>query len=88
MQYRAIKTSPQDNVAIAVTTIPKGEKTTIPDNGELVVNQEIPSGHKIATLKIAKGADVIRYGEAICQAAEEIRPGDWVHVHNTLSKIP
>ena len=87
MQYRAIKTSPQDNVAIAVSTIPKGATVTIPDGGELVSNQEIPLGHKIALVQMAKGADVIRYGEAICQAAENIRPGDWVHVHNTSSKI-
>ena len=87
MQYRAIKTSPQDNVAIAVSTIPKGATVTIPDGGELVSNQEIPSGHKIALNQLARGADVIRYGEAICQASEEIKPGDWVHVHNTSSKI-
>ena len=31
----------------------------------------------------AKGADVIRYGEVICIAAEDIKPGDWIHVHNT-----
>ena len=87
MEYRAIKTSPQDNVAIAVTTIPKGETVALPDSIMLVANQEIPSGHKIALVSIAKGADVIRYGEVICQAAEEIKPGDWVHVHNTISKI-
>ena len=87
MQYRAIKTSPQDNVAIAVSTILKGATVTVPDGGELVSSQEIPLGHKIALSQIARGADVIRYGEAICQASEDIKPGDWVHVHNTSSKI-
>jgi len=86
MQYRAIKTSPQDNVAIAVSIIPKGATVAIPEEGEVVANQEIPLGHKIALAKIARGANVIRYGEAICQAAEEIKPGDWVHVHNTVSQ--
>ena len=87
MQFRAIKIAPPDNVAIAVTDIPKGETVTIPDGGELRTNQEIPLGHKIALVPIAKGADVIRYGEVICQATEEIRPGDLVHIHNTISKI-
>ena len=87
MHFRAIKIAPPDSVAIAVTDIPKGETVTIPDGGEVVTNQEIPLGHKIALVPIAKGADVIRYGEVICQASEEIRPGDLVHVHNTISKI-
>lgn len=87
MEYKAIKTSPGDNVAIAVQPIPKGKTVTIPDSGEVVANQEIPLGHKIALVPIAKGADIIRYGEAICTAAEDIKPGDWIHVHNTTSQV-
>ena len=83
MEYKAIKTSPKDNVAIAVQSIPEGKTVTVPDSGEVVANQEIPLGHKIALVPIAKGADIIRYGEVICFAAEGIKPGDWIHVHNT-----
>jgi predicted RecA/RadA family phage recombinase len=85
MKYRAIKTSPQDNVAIAVAAIPKGATVNIPGYGEVVTNQEIPLGHKIALVPIPRGLDVIRYGEAICSAKEDINAGDWVHVHNTIS---
>ncbi len=42
MKYKAVKISPSDNVAIAVTSIPKGKTAIIPDSEELVVNQEIP----------------------------------------------
>ena len=87
MQYKAIKTSPQDNVAIAVTIIPRGVTVTIPGNGEIVTNQEIPLGHKIALASISKGAGIIRYGEVICSAKEDIKAGDWIHVHNTASDI-
>ncbi len=87
MHFRAIKIAPPDSVAIAVTNIPKGETVIIPDGGEVVTNQEIPLGHKIALVPIAKGADVIRYGEVICQASEDIKLGDLVHIHNTISKI-
>ena len=83
MGYKAIKISPRDNVAIVVQPIPQGKTVTVPDRGAVVANQEIPLGHKIALVPIAKGADVIRYGEVICIAAEDIKPGDWVHVHNT-----
>ena len=87
MQYKAIKTSPQDNVAIAVTIIPRGVTVTIPGSGEIVTNQEIPLGHKIALASISKGAGIIRYGEVICSAKEDIKAGDWIHVHNTASDI-
>ena len=87
MQYKAIKTSPQDNVAIAVTIIPRGVTVTIPDSGEIMTNQEIPLGHKIALASISKGAGIIRYGEVICSAKEDIKAGDWIHVHNTASDI-
>ena len=84
MAYRAIKISPLDNVAVAVTDIPAGETVTIPDGGNIVVNQDIPLGHKIGLVAISKGSAVIRYGEVICTAGEDIRPGDWVHTHNTV----
>ena len=87
MGYKAIKTSPQDNVAIAVSVIPKGSTVTIPDNGNVVTNQEVPLGHKIALEPMPKGANIIRYGEVICSAKENIKAGDWVHVHNTVSDI-
>ena len=87
MEYKAIKTSPQDNVAIAAAIIPKDATVIILGNGEVVTNQEVPLGHKIALALIPKGADIIRYGEVICSAKEDIRAGDWVHVHNTISDI-
>ncbi len=82
-KYKAIKISPADNVAIALTPIPQGATVTIPDNAELVVRQDIPLGHKIGLVPLAKGASIIRYGEVICTASKDIKPGDWIHVHNT-----
>jgi len=58
-----------------------------PDNGNVVTNQEVPLGHKIALEPMPKGANIIRYGEVICSAKENIKAGDWVHVHNTVSDI-
>lgn len=85
MEYRAIKMSPQDNVAIAVAAIPKGATVNIPGYGKVVAKQEVPDGHKIALVPIPRGLDVIRYGEAICSAKEDISAGDLVHLHNTIS---
>ena len=74
-------------MAIAVTVIPAGVTVTIPGDVGVVTNQEIPFAHKLALIPISRGADIIRYGEAICSARENIKPGDWVHVHNTISDI-
>ena len=83
MGYRAIKISPSDNVAIAVTDIPQGATVSVSGAGELVATQEIPLGHKVSLVPITKGAGIIRYGEVICTAGEDISLGEWVHLHNT-----
>lgn len=87
MEHRAIRISPRDNVAIAVNTIPVGSIVKIPGYDEVRTNQEIPLGHKIAILPIAKGDAVVRYGEVICNSAQNIKRGDWVHTHNTVTEI-
>jgi len=83
MKYKAIKISPLDNVAVAVTSIPEGKTVTISDSEALVNSQAIPLGHKISLTPITKGANIIRYGEVICTASKAIKPGEWVHIHNT-----
>ncbi|MFC1954248.1 UxaA family hydrolase [Chloroflexota bacterium] len=83
MKYKAIKISPSDNVAIAATTIPMGETVILPNKEELIANQEIPLGHKIGLVPIPKGAGIIRYGEIICTASQNIKQGDWIHAYNT-----
>ena len=42
----------------------------------------IPSGHKIATAAIAKGAAIRKYGQIIGYASADIAPGEHVHVQN------
>lgn len=41
-----------------------------------------PAGHKIARALIAKGAPVVKYGQTIGYATEEIPAGAHVHSHN------
>lgn len=47
----------------------------------------IPAGHKFALVPIAKGEFVIKYGEIIGRATQDIQPGDWVHTHNLRSHL-
>ena len=47
----------------------------------------IPAGHKIALRQIPKGQFVIKYGQIIGRATEDIRAGQWVHTHNLRSHL-
>ena len=48
---------------------------------------DIPAGHKIAIKDVKKGDKIIKYGEVIGVAKDDIKEGDWVHVHNVKSAL-
>ena len=50
-------------------------------------NDKIPAGHKFALCDIAKGDYVIKYGEIIGKATQDIPEGEWVHTHNVKSHL-
>ena len=87
MRRNALKISEKDNVAVVVTPIAKGEEVLLEEGTRLVAQEDIPFGHKLALQPIAQGDDVVRYGEVICRAAQDISPGSWVHLHNTVSFV-
>ena len=53
----------------------------------LVGQGEIPAGHKFALRDIKKDEYVIKYGEIIGRATQDIKTGDWVHTHNVKSHL-
>ena len=74
-----------DTVATAVEHITPGEAvqiTGIHKGVNLQALEEIPSGHKIALRDIDKGEHILKYGEVIGAATEDIPAGHWVHIHN------
>lgn len=50
-------------------------------------NEQIPAGHKYALRSIAKGEYVIKYGEIIGKATQDIQEREWVHTHNVKSHL-
>jgi len=72
-----IQLDPSDTVAIARTTMQKGQ--TI---GDLTLVDSIPAGHKVALRDISKGAKVFKYAQSIGTAAVDIPAGTHVHTHN------
>jgi altronate dehydratase small subunit len=75
----------KDNVATAVADCVTGDELTVKSKGKETLckcNHDIPFGHKIAIVDIKKGDKIMKYGEAIGSASQDIRKGDWVHTHN------
>ena len=50
-------------------------------------SEQIPAGHKYALCDIQKGEYVIKYGEIIGKATQDISEGEWVHTHNVKSHL-
>lgn len=75
---RVIRLHPFDNVAVAVSALTPG---TVVGDG-VVASERIPRGHKVATLAVAQGGGIRKYGETIGVATAAIEAGDWVHEHN------
>jgi altronate dehydratase len=68
-----------DNVVIALQDLSTGTRLSqVPG----ALPGAVPRGHKIALRPIAKGEEVIRYGQIIGQATEAIPMGAHVHSHN------
>ena len=74
-----------DNVVTVTQDISPGETVVYSDGGallEVVAAQAVPQFHKISTADIARGADVIKYGERIGYATQDIARGSHVHTQN------
>ncbi len=85
MEKYAKRISEKDNVVTVVADCDAGDEVTVKFKNtetKYQCNQEVPFGHKIATVDIPKGDAVIKYGETIGSASQNIKKGDWVHNHN------
>ncbi|MCU4164775.1 UxaA family hydrolase [Carboxylicivirga caseinilyticus] len=77
----SIKIHPDDSVVIALEAISKGDLILVEGN-EIVVNDDVPQGHKIAIKSINKGEHILKYAASIGIAQADIKVGDHIHVHN------
>ncbi len=81
-----LKINQQDNVVVALQALKAGE--TIQVEGQTIpVLTDITAGHKIAVKAIAQGEQIIKYGFPIGTAAVNISAGEWVHTHNTKTRL-
>jgi altronate dehydratase small subunit len=91
---KAIQIDGRDNVATVTSEVEEGEAVEVlSPEGEVLVKpkvvDDVPFGHKIALRGLGKGEEVVKYGEVIGVASENIGLGAWVHTYNLESvKVP
>jgi len=85
---KALVISSIDNVATAIADIEPGEVVSLKigeKTRQVNIRERIPFGHKFALKKIRKGESIVKYGEKIGRATQDIESGFHVHVHNVES---
>jgi altronate dehydratase small subunit len=85
MNDKVIVLHAHDNVATAVADLAAGDVIEVA-GGRLEVAEAVPFGHKIALAPIGRGAAVVKYGESIGVAKNDVPAGVCVHVHNVESQ--
>lgn len=76
-----IRINDSDNVAVALMPLSKDMTINLGDI-KVTLLQDIPQGHKFALTSIGSGDAIIKYGNQIGIAKEDIPSGSWVHTHN------
>lgn len=82
MKYNLYLTHPEDNTGVVLKAVKKGETISSKTGLMVVAIDDIPENNKVATADIKSGEPVMKYGEVIGIAGEEIKTGSWVHTHN------
>ena len=89
MKINAVIIHPKDNVATAIVALKNGGVARVIVASkifEILLCDDIPYGHKFAIADIKVQGNVYKYGESIGRATQNIRRGDYVHIHNVESE--
>ncbi len=72
---------PNDNVVIAARQLESGIQIEAAGH-RIQLQDSVALGHKVALQPIGRNEPVLKYGQIIGQASQQIAAGQWVHVHN------
>jgi len=76
---KAIRLGAEDNLVVALQPLAAGEDS---GHGGVAAGNDIPAGHKLATVDIAAGEPIRKFDQIIGFAAGAIRAGEHIHTHN------
>ena len=83
---RYIKLNDADNVAIVANAFGMPAGSRFPDG--LTLKDYVPQGHKVALTEIPKDRPIVRYGEVIGYAVDDIAAGSWVEESRVRMPAP
>jgi len=81
LQRNALKISPEDNVAVALTRLEAGEQVAL-DGQPYKIRTRVPVKHKFALQDLKTGDRIIMYGGLVGEATAAIPKGDVIAVSN------
>lgn len=81
-----IHINPADNVAVAVEDLVRGERIQIGDR-LVVLQQDIPAGHKIALRDFNVNEAVIKYGAPVGYVVRTVVAGEWLNEKNLKTSL-
>ena len=87
--YNALIVEKNDDVAVVLEAIHVGDKVTYRYGDEersVVSLSEVPVYHKVAVRDIKRGEHILKYGEKLGGATQDIKLGEHVHVQNLDSE--
>ena len=82
---KTIKINPADNVAVALEVL-KANETIEVEGQVLTLNTDIPAGHKFLLTDLSAGENIIKYGNPIGHATEDIKKGD-ANIDETIAEL-
>lgn len=90
MDITALMINPDtDNVGVVTVASKKGDVVRFKKGGEIAevtLRADIPIYHKFCTKAVKAGQPVLKYGEQLGLAGQDIEVGDYVHTHNLVSQ--
>ncbi|MCR5154180.1 MAG: altronate dehydratase family protein [Lachnospiraceae bacterium] len=81
-----IKINEKDNVAVALEDLKSGSKIDV-GGCTVVLKEDITRGHKFSLRDISNGENIIKYGNPIGHAKEDINSGCHVHTNNIATNL-
>ena len=82
-----IKINPDDNVAVAIHPLKKGENIMVNDQNIITIQEDIPAGHKVALKDFNVNENIIKYGYPIGHTIIPISQGYWVNEKNIRTNL-
>lgn len=75
-----------DDAAVALSALSRGETCEVAGKS-ITLLDDIPFGHKVALRNIPRGDSVIKYGNPLGHATQDILIGQHIHTHNLSTNL-